>query len=74
MFDLDKVKQKLSYKLNDANKKIVTLSGEEEDIPEGSIVIEDAEGITCLAGIIGTKKVEIDENTKMAYGINVKRF
>ena len=64
MFDLDKVKDKLCYKLNDRKQKIITLSGEEEEIPENAIVIEDSEGITCLAGIVGTQKVEIDENTK----------
>lgn len=64
MFDLDKVKDKLSYKLNEKARKIVTLSGEEEEIPSNSIIIEDSEDVACLAGIIGTKKVEIDENTK----------
>lgn len=64
MFDLDKVKDKLCYKENDKVQKIITLSGEEEEIPTEAITIEDSEGITCLAGIVGTKKVEIDENTK----------
>lgn len=64
IFDADKVKKCLVYKNADDNTTITTLKGDELKVSKGSIVISDDEGVTCLAGMIGAKRVEVDENTK----------
>lgn len=64
IFDADKVKNCLVYKNADDNTSITTLKGDDLKISKGSIVISDDEGVTCLAGMIGAKRVEVDENTK----------
>ena len=63
IYDLDKVKDKLIFK-ESQGEKITTLNGSDIDIPNGSLVIGDSNGVACLAGMIGTKRVEVDENTK----------
>jgi len=64
IFDADKVKKELVYKNADDKTSMTTLKGDELKVSQGSIVICDAEGVTCLAGMIGAKRVEVDENTK----------
>lgn len=63
IYDLDKIKGRLVFKESNG-EKITTLNGSEIDIPKGSLVISDDEGVACVAGMIGTKRVEVDENTK----------
>lgn len=64
IFDADKLKNSLVYSNADDKTSITTLKGDEFKISKGSIVISDDEGTTCLAGMIGAKRVEVDENTK----------
>lgn len=64
IYDLDKLSSKLEFCNSLVNQKLQTLNGSTVDVPQGSIIINDADGPVCLAGIIGTKKVEIDENTR----------
>ncbi len=64
IYDLDKLGNKIAFENAKANQKITTLNGEEVKIPEGSITITDGSKIVCLAGIIGTKDVEVTSNTK----------
>ncbi|MGD9901062.1 MAG: phenylalanine--tRNA ligase subunit beta [Spirochaetales bacterium] len=64
IYDADKVKNVLRFKTTDKKEKIVTLNGEEFEIPLHSILIEDEVGPACLAGMIGAKRVEVDSHTK----------
>ena len=64
IYDLDKLNEKLEFANSKEGQKITTLHGTEVEIPKDSIIINDKDGAVCLAGIIGTQKVEIDNNTK----------
>ncbi len=64
IYDLDKLNQKLEFTNSKLGEKITTLNGSQIDVPNGSIIINDKDGAVCLAGVIGTQKVEIDHNTK----------
>lgn len=64
IFDADKLQQELVYSNADDNTTITTLKGDEVKVSKGSIVISDKAGSVCLAGMIGAKRVEVDENTK----------
>ena len=64
IYDLDKLNAKLEFTNSKLGEKITTLNGSQVDVPNGSIIINDKDGAVCLAGVIGTQKVEIDHNTK----------
>ena len=64
IFDADKVQKHLKYANSVEGDTITTLKGDEIKLLNGSIKIADECGITCLAGMIGAKRVEVDENTK----------
>lgn len=63
IYDLDKLNSVIKFSNAKTGEKITTLNGTEIEIPKGSVTIGDKDGTICLAGIIGTKKVEIDSNT-----------
>lgn len=73
-FDYDKINKFVSgeiknYKMilraSRAGEKITTLDNKEYTLPGGDIVIEDGEGrLIDLAGIMGEKLSEVDEETK----------
>jgi phenylalanyl-tRNA synthetase beta chain len=71
-FDLDSIgkdsKNRTIMHLRESKEgeKIVTLDGNERNIPTGSIVIDDNAEIYDLAGIMGGKSSEITEKTKRA--------
>ena len=64
VYDLDKLNAKLEFDNLESDTKLTTINGSEITAPKGSIIIKDSNGAVCLAGIIGTQKVEVDENTK----------
>lgn len=64
VYDLDKLNTKLEFDNLTSDTKLTTINGSEITAPKGSIIIKDNGGAVCLAGIIGTQKVEVDENTK----------
>ena len=64
VYDLDKLNAKLEFDNLASDTKLTTINGSEITAPKGSIIIKDNGGAVCLAGIIGTQKVEVDENTK----------
>jgi len=65
-FDYDKIKgAKMIVRESRKGEKLVTLDGEERQLPEGVIVIEDGEGrLIDLCGIMGAQNSEVDANTK----------
>ena len=64
IYDLDKLNAKLAFENLNEDTKLTTINGSEIKAPKDSIIIKDNSGAVCLAGIIGTQKVEVDENTK----------
>jgi len=64
-FDYDKIKgQKMILRASAAGEKIVTLDNQTRKLPEGSIVIEDAERLIDLCGIMGGANSQISKRTK----------
>lgn len=64
VYDLDKLNKKLEFSNLESDTELTTLNGAKVKAPKGSIIINDNKGAVCLAGIIGTKRVEVDEKTK----------
>lgn len=64
IYDLDKLGGTIKFSNSKGGEKITTLNGENVEIPQDSIVISNEDDIVCLAGIIGTKDVEITSETK----------
>ena len=65
-FDYDKIKgAKMVLRKSVRGEQITTLDGKTHTLEGGDIVIEDGEGrLIDLAGIMGGKNSEVDENTK----------
>ena len=64
IYDLNKINDSLIYTNSNGVEKIKTLNGSEINIPNESIIIKDSSGPICLAGIIGTEDVDVDNLTK----------
>lgn len=56
--------RKMILRASKKGEKIVTLDGEQRELPEGTIVIEDGEKIIDLCGIMGGANSCVDENTE----------
>lgn len=65
-FDYDKIaKHKMIVRQSKKGESLVTLDGQNRNLPEGTIVIEDGSGkIIDLCGIMGGQNSAVDENTK----------
>jgi phenylalanyl-tRNA synthetase beta chain len=67
-FDLDLIKGKtIIVRKNRPGETICTLDDVERQLPSNSLVIADTEGAIALAGIMGGKYSEIDQNTKNVF-------
>jgi len=67
-FDLDLVKGKnIIVRRSRPGETICTLDDVERQLPVNSLVIADTEGSIALAGIMGGKHSEIDQNTKNVF-------
>ncbi len=62
-FDASKIEGVPTLRAAKKGEKVITLDGVEREVPEGSIVIEDEKNLIDLAGLMGGKSSEIDENT-----------
>lgn len=63
-FDLDRIAGgSLEVRPATAGEQVDTLDGETREVPEGALVIADAEGPTSVAGIIGGARSEVGEET-----------
>jgi len=64
-FDLDLIKSKtIIVRKRKPGETICTLDDVERQLPENTLVIADIEGPTAIAGIMGGKYSEINQNTK----------
>ncbi|MGT2845553.1 phenylalanine--tRNA ligase subunit beta [Streptococcus hongkongensis] len=64
-FDFDKFEgEKIVARQAKAGEKLVTLDGEERDLIEEDIVISVNDKAVALAGVMGGKETEIDNNSK----------
>ena len=67
-FDLDLIKGKtIIVRRSRPGETICTLDDVERQLPVGSLVIADIKGAIALAGIMGGKYSEIDQNTKNVF-------
>jgi len=65
VFDYDKISgAQMTLRESRKGEKIVTLDGEERQLPEGTIIIEDGQKIIDLCGVMGGANSGVDENTK----------
>ncbi len=63
-FDANKLRgNKIIVRMAFAGEKLLTLDGEEQELETKDLVIADAEGAVALAGIMGGKDSEIDQQT-----------
>lgn len=63
-FDLDKIQgRKMTVRASKKGERLVTLDGKERALPEGAIIIEDAERVIDLAGIMGGETSAVEEKT-----------
>lgn len=64
-FDYDKIKgAKMTLRASKEGEKITTLDGKPHNLPKGSIIIEDANRIIDLCGIMGGENSQITRRTK----------
>ena len=67
-FDLDKISgDKIFVRESNSKEKLITLDGEERELPSKSIVIADEKQSIGLAGIMGGRNSEIDNKTKTIF-------
>jgi phenylalanyl-tRNA synthetase beta chain len=63
-FDLDRVAgQRLVVRAARAGETIDTLDGQTRTLEEGELVIDDADGPTSLAGVMGGARSEVEDDT-----------
>ena len=63
-FDYDKLGKKIVVRMAKENEEIVTLDNKTRILSSDDIVITDGEKPVCIAGVMGGKNTEVDENTK----------
>jgi phenylalanyl-tRNA synthetase beta chain len=65
IYDIDKLSGSL-LRVERAKEtcEFTTLGDKKLEIQKGDITISDKNGVACLAGIVGSKRVEVDENSK----------
>ncbi len=66
-FDKDKLGKEITVRCAKKDEKLITLDDQERDLIESDIVITDEldnNRVVCLAGVMGGKSTEVDENTK----------
>lgn len=64
VFDYDKiVGHFMKLRASKKGERLVTLDGQSREVPEGAIVIEDADKLIDLAGIMGGRNSAVDNNT-----------
>jgi len=64
-FDYDKIKgKKMSVRLSKRQETLTTLDGVNRNLPEGVLVIADADRVIDLPGIMGGANSAIDDKTK----------
>lgn len=67
-FDADRLKgNTIIVRTSGPREKIVTLDGEERQLPDNSLVIADAGGAIAVAGVIGGKSTEITGDTRRVF-------
>jgi len=66
-FDADDIKGDIRCREAKAGEKIITLDGVERDLPEGTIVLSDDEGIFDLFGIMGGLRSSTKDTTKRIF-------
>lgn len=66
-FDLDKIESKVVVRLAKPNEKIITLDGKERELDQDMLLICDAKKPIAIAGVIGGKETEVNNDTKNVF-------
>lgn len=66
-FDVDDIRESLTIRLARAGETVITLDGKKRNLPEGAIVMSDAEGVFDLLGIMGGLRSSTKEGTRRLY-------
>lgn len=66
-FDLDQVHEYMKVRESKKGDRVKTLDGKEHVLPVGSLVIEDAQGLIDLAGIMGGASSMITDQTQRVF-------
>jgi phenylalanyl-tRNA synthetase beta chain len=65
IYDIDKLSSKEIFIEKAENKEsFLTLAGKNFEVMSGDITIKDNDGIICMAGIIGSRRIETDNNSR----------
>ena len=62
-FDYEKLEGGMTLRSAKQGERVITLDGVERSLNKGAIIIEDSKKLIDLAGIMGGKDSEVDENT-----------
>lgn len=62
-FDFNKITGKMRLRFSKKGEEITTLDDDKRLLPDGAIVIEDDKELIDLAGLMGGKSSDIDQNT-----------
>ena len=63
-FDKEKLGNKIVVRMAKDDEKVVTLDDEERTLTKDDIVITDGEKVVAIAGVMGAKNTDVDDNTK----------
>ncbi len=63
-FDLSKLSLPIAVRASAKGERIVTLDGEERELPEGTLIIADSKGPVAVAGVMGGLGSSVDESTE----------
>ena len=62
-FDYNKLGNKIEVRNAKTNEKVITLDDEERILNEEDIVITDTNKVVAIAGVMGAKNTDVDDNT-----------
>lgn len=63
-FDKEKLGNKIVVRMAKDDEKVITLDDEERTLNKDDIVITDGEKVVAVAGVMGAKNTDVDDNTK----------
>ena len=63
-FDKEKLGDKIVVRMANDGEKVITLDDEKRSLCADDVVITDGEKVVAVAGVMGAKNTDVDENTK----------
>src|SRR5207245_1973854 len=63
-YEAGKIKLPIAVRFAENGEKLVTLDGVQRTLTDKDLVVADGNGPVALAGVMGSARTEVDENTK----------